>query len=625
MKKFFNNINLDLAWLWLCLFIIISSLFYFIYQTDTYSLILSLILSYIPVKWQINKIEKNKEICHFKFKNFYFFSFLIFWLLSLAILFLSQSDEALISPWQTVPNYFFITYFLVVFFALMLFRKNAHILYKKIALCFLYFLSFSVAIIVYKIGYGYDPFIHQASINYIIENAFILPKNLYYIGQYNLIIALNQFFALPVDFLNKIIVPVLAAIFIPFFSYKFLKESLAEKSNIFLNIALTLILGFSVFIVSTPQNLSYIFLLATIVFNLRKQVLPYGLFSSLACFFIHPISGIPAILFTSIYLLDKFIKKEKLKNILTFLVYSASVFLIPLSLIIGAGANLSFKFNFKINTPFYLNQENIFLNFIYFFINNYYWFFLIFIIFAFIYLKRTNHFSNIRTSLKMATAIFLATLVSFFLNWQELISYEQSDYAKRFLVITSLFLLPIIWLFFHYILEKIKKQDKLKQIIFFFFLALLITISLYASYPREDNYYNSRGYSLSRADMEVVEVIDKLAKSDYIVLANQQIGVAALKKNGFDNYIDSNYGPLYFYSIPTGGKLYQFYLQMVYEKASYETMKKAMEIAQVDHSFFVINKYWWASEKIIKEASLSSDSFKELNNGEIIIFKYTNN
>jgi len=624
MKKIFNNFSLDLVWLWLCLFIVISSLFYFIYQTDIYSLILSLILSYIPVKWYMEKRNKNKKTNHFKFKNLYFFIFLLFWLLSLVILLLSQSDKALISPWQVVPKYFFITYFIMVFSALMLWRKNKQKVYQKIALYLLYFLSFSVAIIVYKIAYGYDPFVHYASINYIIENGFMLPKNLYYIGQYNLIIALNQFFALPVAFLNKIIVPVFAAIFVPFFSYKFLKETLNEKSNIFLTIALTLILGFPLFIVSTPQNLSYIFLLATIVFNLRKQVFPFGVFSSLACFFIHPISGIPAILFTAIYLIKKYIRKEKIKKTFNFFIYTSTIILVPLSLIIGAGANLNFKLKFTSPSLFYLNQENIFLNFLYFFINNYYWFLLVFIIFAFIYIKKTDYFSNIKASLKMALAILIATFLSFFLNWQELINYEQSDYAKRFLIITTLFLLPLIWLFLSFVVEKIKKQDIVKQIIFFIFLGFLITISLYGSYPREDNYHNSRGYSLSKADLEVVDIIDKWTKSDYIVLANQQIGVAALKKKGFDNYLNSSYGPLYFYSIPTGGKLYQFYLQMVYEKASRQTMKKAMEIAQVDYSFFVINKYWWASEKIIKEALLSSDDFLEINNGEIIIFKYIN-
>ncbi len=627
MNNVLKNLNFDLVWLWLCLFIVISSLFYYIYQTDIYSLVLSLIFSYLPLKWLIKeKNQENKKLnLKFKQNRLIFILFLIVWLFSIIVLFFFQTDKSIISPWEIVPTYFFLTFFLTILFALLFLKNNTNTFIQKICLFLTYFLSFSIAIIIYKIAYGYDPFVHEASIYHIIENGFMLPKNLYYIGQYNLIIAFNQFFGLPIAFLNKIIVPFLAALIIPILAYKFLNKTITneqEKTNIFLTIALSLILGFSVFIVSTPQNLAYIFLLATIVFNINKQSFPYGLFSSLASFFIHPIAGIPAIIFTLLYLSRNIFQKVLYKKILANIIIFSTVFLLPLSLIIGAKASFHWQLSISSLKFFYLNQENIFLNFSYFFINNYYLFLFLFIIIAFSYLRKTQYFKYIKDSFKMALALLLSAFLSYFLNWQNLISYEQGDYAKRLIIITIIFLLPTIWLFLSQIVNRIKLKN---TFIYLLFLAFLISISFYASYPRKDNYHDSRSFSLSANDLKAVTIIDSWADSDYIVLANQQVGVAALKQFGFDNYYQSNSLPIYFYSVPTGGPLYQHYLKMVYEEASYENIKKAMDLVEVNQAFLVINKYWWASEKIIKEAKISANDYQEIDNGDIVIFKYLRN
>ena len=48
-------------------------------------------------------------------------------------------------------------------------------------------LTFSVANIIFPLGFGFDPFIHQATEKHILDFGFILPKKLYYIGQYVLV------------------------------------------------------------------------------------------------------------------------------------------------------------------------------------------------------------------------------------------------------------------------------------------------------------------------------------------------------------------------------------------------------------------------------------------------------
>ena len=159
----------------------------------------------------------------------------------------------------------------------------------------------------------------------------------------------------------------------------------------------------------------------------------------------------------------------------------------------------------------------------------------------------------------------------------------------------------------------------------FFLLAIfgliLLTTSVYVSYPRYDVYFNSRGYSTSQDDIEAVKIIEKTAAKPYIVLANQQVSVAALKELGFDNYFQTPNGQIFFYPIPTGGRLYQYYLDMVYKKPSREIMTQARSLAGVNESYLIVNKYWYQSGRVINEAKLSANSWQTINN-EVYIFKY---
>ncbi|MCG2701205.1 hypothetical protein L6267_03505, partial [Candidatus Parcubacteria bacterium] len=143
-------------------------------------------------------------------------------------------------------------------------------------------------------------------------------------------------------------------------------------------------------------------------------------------------------------------------------------------------------------------------------------------------------------------------------------------------------------------------------------------------------YFNSRCFSTSKNDIEAVNWIENNTESDYIVLANQQVSAAALREFGFKKYyspplIDKERGlggEVFYYPVPTGGPLYQYYLDMVYEKPSRETMTKAMDLVGVSEGYFVLNKYWWAFDKILEEAKLEADEWQWLDNGEIYVFKY---
>ena len=62
---------------------------------------------------------------------------------------------------------------------------------------------------------------------------------------------------------------------------------------------------------------------------------------------------------------------------------------------------------------------------------------------------------------------------------------------------------------------------------------------------------------------------------------------------------------------------------MVNKNPDSKTMASAMDLVGVKESYFVINKYWWLSNRIIAEAKLHADSYWEINQGDIYVFKFT--
>jgi len=204
-----------------------------------------------------SNITKDKVNCK---KSAVVFTWLIpyflFFALCLVILFKSQTDAAITSPWQIVPAKFFITYILATAYLFFLILKNSRFtLYLVIAH---YFLSFSILWIIFKIGYGYDPFIHQATLELIDKQGFVLPKTPYYLGQYSLILIAHKLFFISIVWANKLLVPILSAITIPLTIYLFLKKYFKDLAFSIHHLALLflLILPFSIFTLTVPQNLA---------------------------------------------------------------------------------------------------------------------------------------------------------------------------------------------------------------------------------------------------------------------------------------------------------------------------------------------------------------------------------
>ena len=556
-------------------------------------------------------------------------------------LFRARTNQSLISPWEVISPYFFLFYglaTLILIFIIAFFQPQ-----KKIFLALLslhYFLSLAIAVIVYKIGYGFDPFIHQATAGLIDRIGAVYPKPFYYLGQYGLIVILHKITTLPIVWLDKLLVPVLAALLLPTAIFQFLKKYFTDdKVNLLLPLAI-LILPFSFFIVTTPQNLAYLFLFLTILYGLTcscpKELIITYIFA-LASLAAHPLAGLPA-LFFALTLTVYHSNKDKLKKYFYFLIFIFSSLSLPLAFYFvnknngasGISAETATSPNIleKITIP---GQENFILNFIYLYAFNPKTLIAVFILAGlFIAYRNRQNCKIYSLNLIISASLAVAYVLTNKLPFNFLISYERNDYSERILSLIIIFLLPFIIISLYGLTEKILEQKRNIKIPFLIFIAILITTSSYLSYPRFDRYYNSHGYSTGENDITAVHWIANDADSDYIVLANQQVSTAALREFGFSHYhkvqnkIDNRQSTIdiFYYPIPTGGALYQYYLDMVYKKPAQETMDAAMDFTGVRQSYFVLNKYWWAFPKILAEAKLEADSWTKIGGGDIYVFKY---
>ncbi|MEI6529439.1 MAG: hypothetical protein WCN88_03515 [Candidatus Falkowbacteria bacterium] len=641
-----NGLNLpDYALALISLTIIFSAGIYYLYALNfgSIALILALVIGsffvlkkslFLPLANTINIANIKENISKKRYLKYWpFFVYFLCFLLNIYLLYSNQSDRALISPWQVTNSIFFISYTLssLILVAILL-QKQLSATSKLVALSAHYLLSFSVAAIIYKIGYGFDPFIHQATMELIDKKGLVTPKPFYYLGEYGLIVILHKLSGLSIYLLNKFLVPVLAAIFLPLAIYRLTIKNEFANSR-FLTALFLLAITFSPFIATTPQNLSYLFLILTIVYGITRKNPLWSLLLALATLAIHPLTGIPALSWCLILWLNKKAPELKVKTYksLKAMLWLASALVLPLALFISGGSdlkkigwNLSFIINPIQNLFSTLNvsgQEDWLLNFVYFFSFNYNLWLILLIIVSLILFARHIDRPEFKNILFINSALVCAYLISSQILFTDLINYEQTNFASRLLVLITIFFLPLIISSVQHLITKNLAQIIAVKIIWLTIGLALISSSLYISYPRFDKYFNSRGYSTGVNDIAAVKLIESTAKGPYIVLANQQVSVAALKELGFDHYYQTEKGLLYFYPIPTGGDLYQYYLDMVYKNPSRETMANARALAGVKESYLIVNKYWFQSARVISAAKLSADSLEKIND-EVYIFKY---
>ncbi len=623
---------------------VIASSFFYIFNFNNYFIITTFLIINIIILW----IIKNKNLTpklEIKFlktnkrNKLNLIIYLILFVVALIILLVAQSNSALVSPWEVVPKSFLIIYFLmsaVLIKFLVYGRDEENLTIKLILISLHYFLTLSIAWLVYKIGFGFDPFIHRAAELKLAELGYILPKPFYYIGQYTLVVWLSKLFVLPLSLIDKILVPSLTSLSLPAISYYSLKEKIINKKILLVGIMGLLVVITPAFFNSVPQSLANLLLVILILLSFKQLINQekikawYGLIL-LAIFFTHTLTGVAGLIYitTILFFDEKYFKKIiKLKNntLIKILILAGLGILLPLFFILSNilnGFSLNFSFN---NFKYLIEILNNSFNYLPFYsvyhliyLYEYNWLLILILILAtgIYYFFKKKQYKLLKNQGRILILLIINLILLSLIKFKLVINYEQGEFIKRFGQIIILILIPFILTGIYFVSYKIIKLKAGKYILAGC-LAGVLTMGIYLAYPHNDAFNKARGFSVSKNDIKAVQWINQDgANNNFIVLANQSVAAASLQEFGFKKY----YHNLFYYPIPTSSPLYDIYLKMVYDGPSLNLIQQAEVLTGVKQIYFVINNYWLDNKKIIQQASELTPIKKNINN-KVWIFRF---
>lgn len=594
---------------------------------------------------------------HLQFKRGAWILFVSYGLSLLAgfiLLFVSSTSESITSPWQVVsPAFWPLLALSTVLIILISWTTDSRSASPYFIGSYL-LLLFSVALIVYKIGYGFDSFIHQTAEQLISSNGFVLPKTPYYLGQYSLVVSLSRLLGTSVLMIDRLLVPLLAALSLPFLSAEILQQNGATQPGLRRGAWLAaafVMMPFASFVVTTPQSLANLYFLWIVLCSfplLLNSNVPWNLpmlwLLALSAMAIHPLSGIPAIILTALVWLESMRDKLRIPGwmlkslyletfILGSLALPACFLLLGLwsdqSSVLRSLANINLA-TIKDWLPFesfasLRSPRPVSYEFGYYIVDHIWWLLSAMVVPVMLWLVAKSRHSLLRVYL-LAALIILANafLLSAFVELPNVISYEANQYPARLVSLAFWSLSPFLIIGLLWLYRSLRQQN----LVAFWMLSLAITWvilgNVYATYPRQNRYEIGRQYSASSHDFEAVRKIAEINSAPYVVLSNQSVSAAAVATNGFKTYYPDPSGgqAIFYYPLPTSSPLYKIYLDMVYQSPSRKNAEQAQALTGAHSVYFVLNDYWENAEKIKALAKMEADEWMDFGNGSVTVFTY---
>lgn len=558
-------------------------------------------------------------------------------------LFERATTDAIRSPWLILSPKFFL-FFALSSASLVLFLRSTKRTLGALFTIFIHsLLMLSIALIVYKLGYGFDPFIHRAAESYVANLGEITPKTPYYIGQYALVVFLHKISLLPLDWIDKLLVPLIEALWLPPLIFLLLRQGLNLKLPLAqLGAIFFLIIPFPDLIATTPQTLANFYALQFILWGAwaitgNSISLAVPLLFAAAALITHPLIGIPIMIAAILMILIHYSPPSPWLKVLqataiTLVIILAILALPAVSLFYAASKNTALSIPSLQNIlahwppisplpkprpgfPFHIGWAMLY----------YYDYFLPYLYLIISGLGGYLLFKNFRKLVIGSVVVFIIfwfniLLLKTAVVFPQVINYEQNQYPDRLAQFSFYLFLPLFLVGLYHTYNFFAERHRLTAAAL---MGALITISLYLSYPRVDPFAFSRTFNVSAADVEAVEKIAELAGSaDYVVLSNQILAAAAVEKFGFKKYYPTPKGLLFYYSLPTGGELYDYYQKMVYESPSRETALAVMRLTGASEVYLAINDYWNSFKQTAPLAKKTANQWWGVAGGRVLIFRY---
>ncbi len=533
--------------------------------------------------------------------------------------------ESIRSPWWVLPS----GWLIIPLTLLIIGTRIRNRLSLSIVIVTFFTLLSTLLVCIYALGYGFDIHIHSAALRIIEDGGQIFPRTPYYAGFYALTLIIHTILPFVSIALIGQWIPPLVATFVLSASLLQLSKHSKPISMVFI----TLLFPMSWISESTPQALAFTFALGSAMLIVLNAPLRLSLMATIATGSIHVLSGIPVALALAYHLMTVRNHQWISRTIIAlgaciipalFIILTDraghpivwSIPALPLSLPIAREFNPWLDIAFTI----YWSRWMIVL--------------LLLIVSIRTALHRSQRWcspSEWSLLLGSASALLGSVILRGFQSFPNVIAYETNDYPQRLTQTAILLALPVLLLRLTEGFELLRSRARATvRWVSIPLLGIIVSMCVYALYPIDvDGYHIDKGYSMSIHDLRAVEWIHTDAgQAEYVVLANQSVSAAAIERYGFQTYFNiyntatQKIEPIFYYPVPTGGRLYPFYLQFVYKAPQRATVMDALTLVGARRAYVVINRYWRDSNNLIQSARQDSDKAHTIDDGAIWIFRY---
>lgn len=537
-------------------------------------------------------------------RTFIFFNTALFGLVAACVWygFLHPANGWLGSPWQSVSvKYISALFAVIIFTAYGLIQKKIS---ARVLFCVL-LLLLSINVIIFPRGFGFDVFVHDATIRAWLSHSTITPLTPLYNGFHAIIAALATITHLRPLIIIPWIVPALGALILTAIQIvtRTTREDFHKVPYIFF--AFFLIFN-SLFVTSTPQALGH-FLLFGLVSELWLCTPPHNssrrwtlrVLIALGISTIHPLSGIPALAAVVWMMLDA-ISNKKLQRIF-YIVLGALITLAPaLVLIVGAhGTIRPTDLNTTTLRELFVTTTHSFQPFV---ITRLAYSFAalgpiaLYLCALFGYAVHAPDERQERKLFILSALMIFAGILTRAVHIENIINYEQAAFATRILIAAYILALPLAAAGFTHIWTR--SHTRTEHYAIAFACVTCVVATWYVAFPAWNTAMRTKSINTGSADFDIVNAIDiDAAGTHYIVLADQPTSAAALYTFGFfDRQLTSR--DFYFYPIPTGAELYtKYFLPAMYNGVTTKLLTDAAAFADVKDVYIVIKPYWSNAKK----------------------------
>lgn len=483
------------------------------------------------------------------------------------------------------------------------------------------FVTSALAAILFPLGFGFDPFLHRATLEYIATFGTITPKPLYYIGAYSLELVGNILLRIPLFSLDVFLAPLGLAVLV----------WIALRSKTFHPAFLALV-PFAAFISTTPQAIGFLWVFALVIAIKNNLPKPYLWLFAIAAFAAHPIAGVPAVILAVLVSLRNIRRYPLLSIIICFI----GIFAIPSMFFaqqIITGMNVGFSWSAFTDFSripalgFFSLHGNALMDTVMLFGGNLFLVTIILAIIGFVGRERAERLEIIPYILAAIIALGNFVMLSLGFDFPFLISYERTDFALRLVTIAWIFLLPVASDGVRVLASAFVSREETTRgvvstakIYGVILVVILFCANVYVAYPRHDGYTRSAAFNVTAADIETVHAIaEDAGDASYAVLSNQTLASAAIQELGFFQYY---HGDIFAYPIPTSSPLYGFFLEMIEGTPNLETVQAAKDLTGATQMYFVVHDYWWEADERIEEAKKITDTWLTSEDGTVTVFLF---